>query len=324
MKNKQGVNKFEISKKLEKKTQTKAVYKETLEKTKIIKNIGKSILIYADMALKKAKKMQKHFIVYTDTMQISKEYENNIKWTLELKKAIFENRIIPYFQPILTNKTGKVEKFECLVRLIEKNGKVVSPFEFLEVAKKSRIYPLITKIMITKSFEIFSKLDYEFSINLSVYDILNEDISSFIKFKLLEFKDLTKKVVFEILESEGIDNYDKIKDFINFAKFLGCKIAIDDFGSGYSNFTHILRLNVDYIKIDSSMIKNIDKDENSQIITRTIVNFAKELGLKTISEFVHSKDVFDKVYELGVDYSQGYYFGEPVSNPEIFSKRMIG
>ena len=72
------------------------------------------------------------------------------------------------------------------------------------------------------------------------------------------------------------------------------------------------------------MIKNIDKDENSQIITRTIVNFAKELGLKTISEFVHSKDVFDKVYELGVDYSQGYYFGEPVSNPEIFSKRMIG
>ncbi|HOV15378.1 MAG TPA: EAL domain-containing protein, partial [Spirochaetota bacterium] len=114
--------------------------------------------------------------------------------------------------------------------------------------------------------------------------------------------------------------YDKIKDFISFAKFLGCKIAIDDFGSGYSNFSHVLRLNVDYIKIDSSMIKNIDKDENSQIITRTIVNFAKELGLKTISEYVHNEDVFNMVYDLGVDYSQGYYFGEPVSHPRIAEK----
>lgn len=300
-----------------------AYYKENSEKIKIVKNIGKSILIYADMALKKAKKMQKHFIVYNDTMQISKEYEKNIKWTLELKKAVLENRIIPYFQPILNNKTGKVEKFECLVRLVDKTGRIVSPFEFLEVAKKSRIYPMITKIMITKSFEIFSRLDYEFSINLSVYDILNEDISSFIKFKLLEFKDLAKNVVFEILESEGIDNYEKIKDFIDFAKFLGCKIAIDDFGSGYSNFTHVLRLNVDYIKIDASMIKNIDKDENSQVITRTIVNFARELGLKTISEYVHSKDVFDKVFEIGVDYSQGYYFGEPVCNPEYVSRKIM-
>ncbi len=300
-----------------------AYYKENSDKIKAVKNIGKSILIYADMALKKAKKMQKHFIVYNDTMQISKEYEKNIKWTLELKKAVLENRIIPYFQPILNNKTGKVEKFECLVRLVDKTGRIVSPFEFLEVAKKSRIYPMITKIMITKSFEIFSRLDYEFSINLSVYDILNEDISSFIKFKLLEFKDLAKNVVFEILESEGIDNYEKIKDFIDFAKFLGCKIAIDDFGSGYSNFTHVLRLNVDYIKIDASMIKNIDKDENSQVITRTIVNFARELGLKTISEYVHSKDVFDKVFEIGVDYSQGYYFGEPVCNPEYVSRKIM-
>ncbi|HOV14916.1 MAG TPA: diguanylate cyclase, partial [Spirochaetota bacterium] len=147
-----------------------AYYKENSVNTKITKNIGKNILIYADMALKKAKKLQKHFIIYTDKMQISKEYENNIKWTLELKKAIYENRIVPYFQPILNNKTGKIEKFECLVRLIDKTGKIVSPFEFLEVAKKSRIYPFITKIMISKSFDIFSKLDYEFSINLSVYD----------------------------------------------------------------------------------------------------------------------------------------------------------
>ena len=166
--------------------------------------INKKLLMYADMALKKAKKTQKHFLIYTDKMQISKEYENNIKWTLELKKAVNENRIVPYFQPILNNKTGKIEKYECLVRLIAKNGKPISPFEFLNVAKKSRIYPFITKIMIAKSFDVFSKLDYEFSINLSIYDILSEDISNYIKFKLLEYKGLSKNVVLRYLSQRAL------------------------------------------------------------------------------------------------------------------------
>ncbi|HBD93631.1 MAG TPA: hypothetical protein DC057_05620 [Spirochaetia bacterium] len=88
-------------------------------------------------------------------------------------------------------------------------------------------------------------------------------------------------------------------------------MAIDDFGSGYSNFDHIISLDVDYIKIDASMIKNIDKERESQIITKTIVNFSKELNMKTVSEYVHSLAVFNKVKELGVDFSQGYFFGEP-------------
>ena len=281
-----------------------------------------NLLINADMSLRKAKQLQKHYLVYNEKMELSKEYENNIKWTREIKSAINDNRIVPYFQPIFNNRTNKIEKYECLVRLINKNGQIESPYKFLDVAKKTRLYPLITKIMITKSFNTFISTNFEFSINLSVYDILNEETNYFIKSKLLEYKILAHNVVFEILESDGIENYSKIIEFIDYVKSLGCKIAIDDFGSGYSSFEHILKLNVDYIKIDASMIKNIDTDINSQIITKTIVNFAKELKLKTISEFVHSKEVFNKVYELGVDYSQGYFLGEPMSNP-YFSEGII-
>jgi EAL domain-containing protein (putative c-di-GMP-specific phosphodiesterase class I) len=92
---------------------------------------------------------------------------------------------------------------------------------------------------------------------------------------------------------------------------MGGKIAIDDFGSGYSNFDMLLKLKVDYLKIDGSLIKNLDKDRNSQIIVKTIVEFCRELGIKTIAEFVSSKDLFDECESFGIDYIQGYYIGMP-------------
>ncbi len=131
--------------------------------------------------------------------------------------------------------------------------------------------------------------------------------------KLAEYKGRIK-IAFEILESERIESYDEVGKFINTVKIAGAKISIDDFGSGYSNFEHILRLNVDYIKIDASMIKNIDTDRNSQIIVETIVGFARRLGIETIAEYVHTEEVFNKVKELGVDMSQGYYFSPPIQN----------
>jgi c-di-GMP phosphodiesterase len=124
-------------------------------------------------------------------------------------------------------------------------------------------------------------------------------------------KKIAHRVIFEILESEGVKNFDIMAEFIKNVKAMGCTIAIDDFGSGYSNFDYIIKLNVDYIKIDSSIIKNLDTDGNSMIIAKMIVNAAKELGILTIAEFVHSKSVYEKCLELGIDYSQGYFFSEP-------------
>ncbi len=265
----------------------------------------------ADMALKRAKRHQKNFIIYDESMEIPKEYENNIIWKQKLKDAIHHQRIIPFFQPIVNNTNGKVEKYESLVRLIDRQGSVIRPHHFLDLAKKSHLYDNITRAMVTKSFATFEDQNYDFSINLTVNDILDEEINGFIMKELDRNKELAGRVVFEILESEGIENYKEVMIFIEEVKDLGCKIAIDDFGSGYSNFEHIMRLDVDYIKIDSSLIKNLPYDKNAQIITKTIVNFAKELKLKTISEFVHSREVYEKSVELGVDYSQGYYFGEP-------------
>lgn len=267
------------------------------------------LLRTADMALKIAKKENKNILVYNSVISKSKEYENNIKWSNIVKVSLEEDRIIPVFQPIINNKTMKYEKYEALVRIKEEN-KLISPFYFLNIAKKTRHYTKITKIMIMKTFELFANREEEFSINLTIEDILNKDINEFI-FKMLEKYKIGDRLVFEIVESESIQNFEEISNFILFVKALGCKIAIDDFGTGYSNFEYLVRLKADYIKIDGSLIKDIDKNKVSEIVCKNIVNFAKDLNMKTIAEFVENESIFNKIKEIGIDYSQGFYFSQP-------------
>ena len=128
----------------------------TVGAAKITETLGLSALYNADMALKKAKQMRKHYLLYDETMEIAKEYENNIKWTYILKDAIAKDSIIPFFQPIVNNKTGDIEKYECLCRLISNNNDIISPYYFLDIAKKIRLYPNITRRILIKSFEKFA------------------------------------------------------------------------------------------------------------------------------------------------------------------------
>jgi diguanylate cyclase (GGDEF)-like protein len=267
------------------------------------------LLANADIALTLAKKSNKNYLVYDDSMAMAKEYEKNFDWSKRLKNAIENDKIIAVFQPIVDVRTQKIFKYEALIRMVDESGALIAPLHFLELSKKNKLYHQLTKIMIEKTFEKFKDLPYTVSINISVEDILDKEIHRFILDKL-EKSGMGKKIGFEILESEGIENFDKVLEFINDVKKYGSTISIDDFGTGYSNFEYLMKLKVDYIKIDGSMIKNIDKDINSQMITQTIVEFAKKMNIKTIAEFVYSKNVFEKVKSLDVDFAQGYYFGE--------------
>ena len=273
-------------------------------------------LITANIALQSAKKDHKDYLVFYDELDKFREYENNMLWTKKLKSAFMNDHIEVYFQPIIDNKTLKVDKYECLVRLIEDDGKVVAPFFFLDISKKSNQYTKLTKIVLEKSFQKFEHLPFEFSVNISYEDIENADFLDFVK-ELFKKYDVNNRVVFEILEDESIKNYNFLISFVDEIKMLGCKVAIDDFGSGYSNFEHLLKMNIDYLKIDASLIKNIATNENSYKITKTIIEFAKNLNLKTVAEYVENEEIFNIVKDLGADYSQGYFFSEPIKFPSI-------
>lgn len=279
-----------------------------------------NLLTNASLALRHAHTTRKSSILYEETDNLIQQYENNLFWTKSIKSALQDNRIVIFAQPIVNAKTLQTTKYECLVRLIDEEGKIVSPYHFLEIAKKSKIYNKITKKVIEIAFETFSKIpDIEFSINLCVEDLLEPDTIKFLRMKLTEF-DIASRLVLEIVESEGIEDYNEVTSFITDMKQLGCKISIDDFGTGYSNFAYLLQLNVDYIKIDGSLIKNIDHDPNSQIISSTILDFARQLELKTVAEFVHNETVLKHVQNMGFDYVQGFHLSEPISIEEVITR----
>jgi PAS domain S-box-containing protein len=268
------------------------------------------LILYSNIARKKAQQEHKKFLLFHHNMRKSEDYAHNIEWIKRIKEAISDDRIVCYYQPIFDNKTDKLKKYESLVRLIDKDGQAISPFFFLEIAKRAKLYEQITKIVIDKTFDTFRDLSSEFSINLTIDDILSEKTTNYIYQKLEGYPN-TSRVIFEITESQEVADYKLINKFIKYVKQYSVKIAIDDFGSGYANFEHILNIDADFIKIDGSLIKNIHTDENSYIITEAIINFSKKLGRETIAEFIHNEKVQKIVKKLGADYSQGFYLGVP-------------
>ena len=273
-----------------------------------------------NMAVIAARKEFKSIMLYTESLSLNDEYQNNIKWIKEIKDAIAEDRITMFYQPIVDNNDLTHMKYETLIRLIDKQGNVITPFYFLEIAKKAKLYKQLTKIVIRKSFEAFKDNDYEFSINITIDDILDKEITDFIV-ETLQTYNISQRVIFEIVESESIENFDEIERFIVMIKKFGCRISIDDFGTGYSNFEHLMRLQADYIKIDGSIIKEITTDKRSALITSVIVAFAKEMNIKTIGEYVETKEINDKLIDLGVDKSQGYYFDKPQAELKYYDKK---
>jgi len=272
---------------------------------------NKEIIAHADMALKLAKKTRKNYLYYDESFHIKESYENNLLWIKRLRDALATDRVVPFYQPIVNASTLKIEKYEALVRIIEEDGTVIPPIQFLEISKKVRLYHQITTVMIDKVFaEMFHHPTLQCSINLSIEDIQDTQMNSYIidKTKQCPYSD---RIIFEILESEGIENYETINTFITEIKKYGVKVAIDDFGAGYSNFVYITKLDIDYIKIDGSIIRNIDTDITSQIITKTIIDFASQLNIQTVAEFVHSQSVHNYLQTLSLSNLQGYYFGEP-------------
>ena len=285
----------------------------------------------ADMALKITKSSKRRrYTIYDPSMDMSETISKNIHALKQLKRAIAKDDIIPYFQPIIELGSGMAVKYEALARMRTKNGDILGPAQFLDAAKEAKLSGEITAAILRHTLKIAEDSDMIFSVNISAGDIMNIHDRNII-FDLLEnHRGCAWRIVFEIVESEEIEDYEILGEFIGHIRKFGCRIAIDDFGSGYSNFEKLLQLQVDILKIDGSLIKEIDTSEHTELVVRTIVDFAKGAGLKTVAEYVHSKAILEKVKMLGIDFAQGFYLGKPSPEPhhtepaDIDQRRMDG
>jgi len=301
-------------------------FQETVENGAIdIKNINynmsilvslayddKDVLASAKLGIRDLLKSKQNFIIANNFAQIEHDKaEKNLIVISRVKKAISTGNIISYFQGIVDNKTKKIVKYESLVRLIDEDKNVVSPYFFLDIAKKGRYYSQITNIVLQNSFNALKLTDADISMNLSALDIEQKSTRDYI-FRLLdEHKEYLHRVVFELLEDESVKDFKTISKFITDVKKMGVKIAIDDFGAGYSNFERLLDYQPDILKIDACLIKDIATDSYSFSVVKTIVAFAKEQNLQVIAEYVENETIYNITKDLGVDFSQGYYFSKP-------------
>ncbi|MFZ2889714.1 EAL domain-containing protein [Sulfuricurvum sp.] len=267
-------------------------------------------LIHADVALNKARGSKLPYSIYDQSEGIEQQYQTNIAMTARIRQALVEHRIVCQYQPIVSTTTGKTEKFETLVRLQNEDGTLITPYEFLPIAQKTKLYHHITQEVVYQACHLFSGQNEQFSINLSSSDILDKRTVTTIE-NILRQTDTANRIIFEILESEGIENFDEVASFISRMKALGAKIAIDDFGTGYSNFENILKLNVDILKIDGSLIKSINENPRHRIVVEAIVDFAHRIGVDTVAEFVSSEEILQNITELGITYAQGFHTGKP-------------
>ncbi len=232
----------------------------------------------------------------------------------ELNHALQNDGIIPYYQPILCNKTGEIVKYECLMRIRNSMNVIEKPARFLEAARRTRLHDQITEQMFIKVFDFIKDKDYMFALNISAHDIQNKNFIVMLRKLTERYPENSGKIILEIIESESIDKLSEIKSFLEEVKILGYKIAIDDFGSGYSNFTNIFNLEPDFIKFDGSLIKDINNNVKTKILIKNLSRVCRELNIKTIAEFVENQDILDIIKEFRINYSQGFHIGKPADN----------
>jgi c-di-GMP phosphodiesterase len=272
----------------------------------------------AGIALKKAKKSNMPFFVYNNDIDTKEIIKKSIYWREKLKRAIEESKVTPFYQAIF-DRNKNIVKYETLMRIEDTNEKgettYISPYLFLDISVKTKQYLQLSNQVISKALNDLIKTDKQISINLSFKDILDSEFIVSLDKNLDKLENIHKqRLVFEILESDYISDYTLLEDFITKYRNQGIKIAIDDFGTGYSNFAHILKIRPNYIKIDGSLIKNINTDKNSYEMVKSVVDFSKALNITTIAEFVHSSEVFESLLELGINEFQGFYLAEPKTN----------
>ncbi|MGX3012003.1 EAL domain-containing protein [Helicobacter sp. 23-1044] len=277
---------------------------------------AKYSMVNAIMALHHAKEYRNPIVIYNRNLPILNVFKNNIQYTEIVYQALKNKDVIPYFQRIKGiqphNANENHIKYEALMRIKDRDGRIVLPGLFLEVSKRSSSYSKLSRLMIESTFQrLAERKDCVFSINLALEDMNSTDFLMWFMERIVHYK-IEGRVVAEITEQESVEEFESVNNFITNIRDIGVKIALDDFGSGYSNFSILMKLQIDYLKLDGSLISNIDKDKNAQIIVQTIVQFAKSLDIKTVAEFVSSEAIYNTIKDMGIDYAQGYFTGKPV------------
>lgn len=276
------------------------------------------ILSNADSACYLAKESGRNRIqIFTEADDKLLTQQREMHWVSRINHALEENRFQLYFQQIMPlggHERSFISHGEILLRMIDKEGDIVSPNNFLPAAERYNMITLIDEWVIDQSIQWLAnrKDKVLISVNLSGMSLSNHDFLNFVVSKIKQHRINPELLCFEITETAAITHLSTAIHFMNVLKKLGCSFALDDFGSGLSSFSYLTSLPVDYLKIDGTFVMDIDKDPMHYAMVKSINEVGQVMGIKTIAEFAASENIINSLREIGVDNAQGYAIARPV------------
>jgi len=249
---------------------------------------------------------------------------NRIRLINDLKQAIEQNHLVMFYQPKVDLKARRVTQVEALIRWFHKELGFVSPEEFITLAEQAGLMPALTRwVLLTVIKELStwmeSGIDLAMAVNLSAYDLAHDDLPDYIEKLLTEYKVPATHLILEVTESAVIEDPEQAMNVLHRFKKQGIKLAIDDYGTGYSSLGQLKSMPVDELKIDKSFVLNLDQDKDDQVIVRSTIEMGHNIGLTIVAEGVETKAAWLLLEEYGCDKLQGYFISKPASGADFLA-----
>ena len=274
---------------------------------------AQDVVNHAYVALNDAKQAFQHVAVYKNHKQHQTESKNQLVLASYLQNALLSNRLHLAFQPIVARDSGEVAWYECLLRIEDDKGQLSSAGPFIPIAEKMVFIDLVDSFVLSTVIdELVRNPSVSFALNLSNSTIQSGDWLS-MAVKMIENAGVSDRLVLEITETSEQRDTRKVVRFVSTMQAIGCKIALDDFGAGFTSLSQLKHLPVDVVKIDGSYVRDMVYNNESRLFVKTLLDFSHNYGLKTIAEFVENAEIANLLTEMGVDYMQGNYFSPATS-----------
>lgn len=286
--------------------------------------VADELLAHADLAMYKSKELGSNcFSFYTPDPHWQAQIQSRNFWKNQIREALEQDLFVLYCQPILDLQSNSTSCYEVLIRMLGKDGEVISPNTFLPIAENCGLIFHIDRWVVRQAIHLIADHakvgnDLRLEVNISGKSLSDSELLPMIQQELTTTGVNPASLILEITETAAIADFSQARKFINTLKQMGCQFAIDDFGIGYSSFSQLKHLPVDYLKIDGSFIKNLAKDILDRHLVKAIVEVARGLSISTIAEFVANSETIQLLHQLGIDYAQGYYIGKPIPVTELF------
>jgi len=241
-------------------------------------------------------------------------------WVPIIRKALEQDLFCLAFQPVQHVASGKIQHYEALIRMIDDNGNIVGPNDFIPVAERMGLIHEIDRYMVRSVIKTLATLpssqsNISLHVNLSGHAFQDPTLYAMIQKEIIKHQINPSRLLFEITETAAVANAKQTREMVIKLQELGCRFALDDFGSGFSSFSYVKQFPVDQLKIDGAFIRNLVTDPVDQSLVKSMIEVGKSLNKEVIAEFVEDQETLDLLTSYGVDYVQGYFIGKPLPLP---------